>query len=377
MAMHGVSRPGLGAIDAAPSRRTRAPVARRVRRLAPNLLLLAASLGVAVLAAEALLRVVVGSPVHWRYPQERYASDPVLDHRLVPGQRAFTHDAPVAVNALGMRDHDVAAAISPGTRRVLAIGDSQTFGNGLPLDATWPKQLEQRLGAGGEVLNAGVPGTDTWQHERWLAELARSVRFDLVVLGLYANDVVPLPQRIGAEVALTNDGAHRVSYVLRRSALVTALWQARESIRSLIAPDPGALREQAIVTGIATPEMEPGWRQVETSLRGMQQIAREAHARLLVLVIPRRDQVSGQIAGAGFQQRAADIAARLGIDVVDALPPLRAAYRDFGDRLFLPWDGHDSAIANRVIAEALAAPVRSELDAGSPAHNTMPSEETP
>lgn len=358
----GASRSESDTIGEPVARPARGLVANGARRALPQLLLMAASFGVALLAAEIVLRAVVGTPVHFRHPQEHYAPDPVLGHRLVPHQRAFTHDAPVAVNALGMRDREVTAATAPGLQRVLAIGDSQTFGNGLPLDATWPKQLGERLGADVEVLNAGVPGTDTWQHERWLAELAPRLRFDLVLLGLYANDVVPLPQRIGADVALTNDRAHRISYVVRRSAVATALWQAFGSLRAQLAPDPGALREQAIVTEVEPAAAEAGWRQVEVSLRDMQRIARDSGADLLVLLIPRRDQVSGRLGAEGFQQRAMSIAARLGVEVVDGRAPLRAAYGEFGDRLFLPWDGHDSAAANRVLADALVAPVRARLE---------------
>lgn len=365
----GASRSESDTIGEPVARSARGRVATGARRALPQLLLMAASFGVALLAAEIVLRAVVGTPVHFRHPQEHYANDPVLGHRLVPHQRAFTHDAPVAVNALGMRDREVAAATPPGLQRVLAIGDSQTFGNGLPLDATWPKQLGDRLGAGVEVLNAGVPGTDTWQHDRWLAELQRSLRFDLVVLGLYANDVVPLPQRIGTEVALSNDRAHRISYVLRRSAVATALWQAISSLRARLAPDPGALREQAIVTGAEPSAADADWRQVEVSLRGMQRTARDAGADLLVLLIPRRDQVSGRLAAEGFQQRAASIAARLGVEVVDGRPPLSAAFGELGDRLFLPWDGHDSAAANRVLADALAGPVRARLERAPRAHD--------
>jgi hypothetical protein len=365
----GASRSECDTIGEPVARSARGPVANGARRALPQLLLMAASFGVALLAAEIVLRAVVGPPVYFRHPQEHYAPDPMLGHRLVPHQRAFTHDAPVAVNALGMRDREVTAATAPGLQRVLAIGDSQTFGNGLPLDATWPKQLGERLGAGVEVLNAGIPGTDTWQHDRWLAEIQRSLRFDLVVLGLYANDVVPLPQRIGSAVALSNDRAHRISYVVRRSAVATALWQAFGSLRAQLAPDPGAQREQAIVTGVEPAAAEAGWRQVEVSLREMQRTAREAGADLLVLLIPRRDQVSGRLGADGFQQRAASIAARLGIEVVDGRPPLRAAYGALGDRLFLPWDGHDSAAANRVLADALVAPVRGRLERAAQAHD--------
>lgn len=341
------------------------------RRRAPlaNWTLLGVSLAVALAAAEIALRVRVGPPVRWRVPQESYVADPVLGHRLLPGQQAYTHDAPVFVNAQGLRDVEHPVEPAPGVVRILAIGDSQTFGNGLTLDETWPKQLQRALarsaaGARFEVLNAGVPGTDTWQHERWLAELADRYRFHRVVLGFYVNDVVPAPERLPAAVSLSNGLAHRASYALRRSALVTALWQARVPLRAWLEPDPGAARERDVVAGRATPDAERGWAQVERSLAAMQAIARDAGAELVVLAIPRRDQVSSRVEETGYQRRLAAIAAAHGLAFVDALAPLRSAWREEGDALFLPWDGHDSARANAVIAASLAASLAERADTG-------------
>ena len=47
---------------------------------------------------------------------------------------------------------------TPGTRRVIAFGDSQTFGAGVDADHTWPAYAEGALGDGWEVLNAGLSG---------------------------------------------------------------------------------------------------------------------------------------------------------------------------------------------------------------------------
>jgi len=118
------------AIDAAPSRALMPPSRARAASGSQS----AAARGVArvaVLAAEACCASSSVRPCTGRYPQERYASDPVLDHRLVPGQRAFTHDAPVAVNALGIATTDVRRR---SRRHPARARDrrSQTFGNGLP-----------------------------------------------------------------------------------------------------------------------------------------------------------------------------------------------------------------------------------------------------
>ena len=70
----------------------------------------------------------------------------------------FTFTA--STNALGFRDHEFTQGRSPACR-VLAIGDSFTFGWGVSLEESWPKVLETTLkqdGVGVEVANLGFPG---------------------------------------------------------------------------------------------------------------------------------------------------------------------------------------------------------------------------
>ncbi len=87
------------------------------------------------------------------------------------------------INGHGLRDRDI-----PYERqrkfRILVLGDSFTEGMQVEQDETFPKLLEQRLGNGVEVLNAGVAayGTDSellfWEREGW------KYRPDLVLLPL-------------------------------------------------------------------------------------------------------------------------------------------------------------------------------------------------
>ena len=72
--------------------------------------------------------------------------------------------------------------------------------------------------------------------------------------------------------------------------------------------------------------------------------------RFLVIALPHRAQVSGIMAGEVHGERLRDIAQRNGIPFVDLLPALQAAYDTHGNKLFIPCDGHDSPVANRVMA---------------------------
>ncbi len=323
---------------------------------------LAVSLTLAAVVGEVAIRVLVGPPIVWRYPQEHYLRDPELGHRLAPLQQAHTHAEEFRTNSQGIRARELPAGRAPGQRRILALGDSQTTGDGLPLEQTWPGQLETRLDADApaidwQVLNAGLSGSAPWQHAILLRRLADHYELDGVLLALYVNDVTPRPERVDAYV-VTNTLSRRIGYALKRSALFTAAWMARHSVRQRIAPDPEFDRERRVLTGEPDPRIERGWKDVETSLTEIRDECRARGLQLGLLVLPRRDQVSGEVPGRAYNERALALARRLDIDAVDLLEPLERAYADEGQRLFITWDGHNSSVANRVVAAEAARWVR-------------------
>ena len=346
-----------------------------LQRLLANLLLLAGSLAASVLVGEAALRARLGPPIHWRFPQESYRADPETAYGLVPGQASHTHDQPVFVSSLGLRAGEISRAAPPGTERILAIGDSQTFGVGLPLADTWPAQLERELGQRDgaqrwQVLNAGLPASDTCQQVAILQRLLRELEFDAALLGFYLNDVACLARKPPFPVDSTNDPKHRLLYALKRSAVFAALWQARVPLAHWLRPDPGIAFEQHVLDGSPDPQVDAGWDRVTGFLSEMKASLDARGVRFAILVIPRRDQVQNASAGTAYNQRIAAIGEQLGIATIDALPALRDAYRTDGDALFIAWDGHNSRLANQVIAELLATVARpaAALSANLPAN---------
>ena len=329
------------------------------RHFVATVVLFGGSLLVAFGILEALLRAIYPPPNRFLFPQEFYDFDPETEHVLRPGQATSTHDHPVRINSLGLRDGEIEQERRPGVLRVLALGDSQTFGAGLALADTWPKQLERMLqetsSSRWEVINAGIPGTDTWQHEILLRRLLKPINPHAVVLALYVNDVVPphSPQRARA-AALSNTGSKHLVYLLKRSAVVTWIyyrlflpWQTRRT-------DWASATEEAVLTGRADPRAERGWQQVQKSLGAMKELCDAGGVMLLLAILPRRDQVSGVHPGRAYQERARALAQAHRIEAIDLLPALSAEYGVKGDGLFIPWDGHNSAAANRVIAARLA-----------------------
>ena len=121
-----------------------------------------------------------------------YEIDFEIGKVLRPGFKGDHYGAPVSINAFGMRDRDTTLERPKGAKRILALGDSWTFGVSVKVEDSWPKQLETLLGGPDqvEVLNSGVSGYETYNeavhYRRDLAKLDH----DVALIGYYpVNDV--------------------------------------------------------------------------------------------------------------------------------------------------------------------------------------------
>lgn len=324
---------------------------------------MAMSLLFTAVVIDVALRFIYPPPIVWTYPQEYYEFDPEISHVLRPNQSAYTHDKPVWVNSMGLRDREYGPKAASGVRRVLAIGDSQTFGNGVANEDTWPKQVERRLNEKAsnngatrwEVLNAGIPGTDSWQHEIWMGRLLDAYAPDAVVLAFYVNDVSASyePKEESASNK-TNTLKKRFGYMAKRSALLNIVLQRLAARKHAARMEKGRAVSEFIVTGESNERIDRGWVQVDRSLGAMQARCAAQGVEFLVAVLPRRDQVSGEEKSRFYNDRVVDIARSHASKSIDLLPGLAVAYEEYGAELFIPWDGHNSPIANGVIAAQIS-----------------------
>lgn len=328
-----------------------------------RLIALAGSILLCALALEGVLRVAVGPPVIFQFPQERYQPDPEMGFAMVPNQEAFTHSRAVQTNSLGLRDSEYPAEAPPNTLRILALGDSQTFGNGIDLEASWPKQLERKLSVTApektwQVINGGVSGTSPWQHKVLFERVLDRQTMDAVVLAVYVNDVEPKPAELSMKHASTNSGSKRLVYLLKRSALVTAAVKVYHAQSAKRNPRPEGDWERNIITGAPDSAVERGWVEVDRAVGDIQRRAAARGIPFVILVLSRQDQVDGSLPATSFNEKVAEIAKSNGVAaLIDPLGAMQKAYETAGQALFIPWDGHNTAIANEVIAEALAAPM--------------------
>ncbi|HQN01745.1 MAG TPA: SGNH/GDSL hydrolase family protein [Candidatus Hydrogenedentes bacterium] len=98
----------------------------------------------------------------------------------------------VYINAIGIRDRELPRERGDAYR-VLAIGDSYTYGWGVDIENTWTRQLETRLRAEGrdiEILNLGKPGVGPPFYSELAEKAIPLLRPDLVLVCLLqGNDI--------------------------------------------------------------------------------------------------------------------------------------------------------------------------------------------
>lgn len=140
-------------------------------------------------------------------------------HRPYMDTRGCTR---VDINQLGLRDRkDLTWDKPPGTRRVLCIGDSFTFGWGVAEDLTWVRRLEtglRQLPGGQDVatVNCGVAGA-LYIDEYWWALRDRLGRLqpDTVIVSICLNDVALMPNTVALESPLAGGKRDYPLHLLR------------------------------------------------------------------------------------------------------------------------------------------------------------------
>lgn len=141
-----------------------------------------------------LFRIAYGFALFHEYiPEEQssvYEPDPLRGYRLRPGLRGARHgDVLIHSNSVGARgSREIAERKPDGVLRLVALGDSFTFGDNAEEENTWPAQLATLL-PGTEVVNLGA---SAYAHDQMLITLQEAVpalKPDIVVLGFMNTDI--------------------------------------------------------------------------------------------------------------------------------------------------------------------------------------------
>lgn len=178
-----------------------------MNKVLKRIVIVLTALVLAILAVEVLTRVIDPFGVsHFinmkRYRSElcqpRLDSDRLFDHH--PNQHMELDGWEIWTDSRGLRGPERAMPKPEGTKRMLFVGDSVTFGWGVDREDTFVYMVEQELnrkpGATWETVNAGHLFHDSTQERAVVEEVGFDYEPDVVFLVFVANDTHPTAQML-------------------------------------------------------------------------------------------------------------------------------------------------------------------------------------
>ena len=309
---------------------------------------------------------------------------------------------PLAINPDGYRGPIVPADKKDGTTRILTLGDSATFGTGVPFEATWPfalaEELSRSTGQNFEALSLAAPAAELRQIEEGFSRFAPTHRPDVAVLLLTGNMVslewahtgrtpdpfLPNPRN---RTSPAHDGTlERVKKLPHVFALPGVFTLGMEYLRlalglndHLVPPDApfGVMFAHGIRQNSMPPDrVEEAWRRFAQRLESVRDLARAHDVPLVVSYAPPRFILSDRIRDnlklvptdrftIDPLERAEVICAELGIPFVRVDSDLRAAASDEAPLFVLSDYTHFDEYGHRVLAQSIAksGPMKSALEA--------------
>jgi lysophospholipase L1-like esterase len=294
---------------------------------------------------------------------------------------------PVTINREGLRGDEISTPKPPHTTRLVAVGDSITFGYGITAEDTYAKVLEKRLNANAsavkryEVLNGGTLGGSLGDYLHFLSQKAEKLQPDIVLIGLTLNDILVYSEEGGVSEADTQWQGQQLPvvrrfshFLLRHSQLYMLIYSRLKS--SLY--DSGTLDINKVqgsnFVALSPPSVyqTQAWTSSLEMLSRIVAFCRSRGYRLVVVVFPMQMQMSAadlqfyrekyhlqlgdKTLSGDPQRRLKEFAKATGVTLVDLLPVYRAYdSKDLYLRnKMIPFDPtHPSAIGNKIAAEEI------------------------
>jgi lysophospholipase L1-like esterase len=333
------------------------------RKIAPaailgNLLALGTGVLVVLVLGEVALRILgLGHPYYSAPELYRPSDDPRILFEPRPGFNGFSEGTWVTTNSRGLRERELPVTKPAGTRRVVFLGDSVTFGAGVRDDEPFPRLLEASISSSGagpiESVNTGVVGYNSIQELARLERVGLSYQPDVVVLTFVVNDMLetfsifehqyePTGLLAGAKVWLRRN-SHLYRFVQN------VYWRIGQEIRRAREGTTESFRKRdRLEERLAT-------------LGVMIRTSRASGARFLLVIYPDNlsDPVSPGPSGERLTMREEleRFATREQVPLVDLSEALGDVRDPRARQHRLREDPHPSPEGHRVIAEALRAPL--------------------
>ena len=292
-------------------------------------------------------------------------SEPGLSYQMRPGVSGKVRGVAVRTNQLGFRGPEIDPDPAPGTRRVILLGDSVTFGYRMPEEEIFPSLMAARLAPDHEVLNFGVEGYNTTAELEVLRNTGLSLAPQTVVLVVNLNDYDYTPA-VGPRGVLTLDREENVAawsprnfsefYLLLQWLLRTggSVWFGEPAPPAPTEMETLDFKPLDLYVSALRKEYwrNPTDERMEVMFEAMRELASTTAAhgiRLVVVILPDGDQIGTAEPDLIPQTRLAAFCEQEGLDCLDLQPIFAAASTP---NLFMDIM-HPNAAGHRLISDAI------------------------
>lgn len=304
------------------------------------------TLVVTALFLEAAVRLVVDDGMQFDLEMWKYARDvkvvspnPSIGHEHGPNRKAHLMGVDVETSPQGLRDREFALDPKPGTERIMMVGDSLTFGWGVPYEATFSKRIEKLYADAGqqvEVINTGVGNWNTVQEVTYFLTKAKDFKPNIVVLNYFVNDAEPVPEKRSPP-----------SFLMRNCYSCVFIAGRIDMLRRLFLGGPSW---DAYYLGLYGNGDTPGWLAAKAAIKELADYCKANNIKLVIASLPELHDVANYRFDA-VTQLVKQAALENGAVFVDLLPAVRN--ENSADLWVTPPDPHPNAFANELLANGL------------------------
>jgi len=274
-------------------------------------------------------------------------------------------------NSQGFRDVDHEFTKPANTFRIVALGDSFTYGVGAPFEKTFLSVLEKKLNLEDreqkiEIINLGVPRYWTEPERLVLEHIGAKYKPDYVLLTFIANDVVNTYLGFhGIKVSqgyLISREAERFGefgmwlYLHSHAARILFSNLSQLTLEDSEAPFYPRGYSNAVMK--ANDVHEPDWQKVESEFLKISAITEKLGARLGIVYIPEKP------AHWGFasypSERLKKWSREHNADFFDTRLALRSEYKD-NNNIYWKYDSHLRPKGYKIVAETIFSQLKDQL----------------
>lgn len=332
-----------------------------------TIILFTSAIALAAIVLESFARITVGVPLKEKLPLLSVKADQDIGWVMVPSDEHYTYKYPVKLNKLGLRDSEISPK-HPREYRILALGDSHIYGQGVGENGLLTSVLEQELNKSKKrtcyfnVINMGVRAYSTNNEAAILEKVGVGLEPEHVILFFYINDFIPVNianryRRFSGMDWYMFDLSGKPTEQVVKKWKVVQLFRSSAFLMWVYDLYRGWSSDSNYINRMLLGELDDETRNnIENTVESMEKIrslADEYGFRLTLAVIPVAAQVTQTFPDQLYQGTLEAYAANAGLDYVDLLPDLRLHHSQYQDAITIPFDGHYNSQGHRVMASSM------------------------